>query len=144
MWVFILQFIRRLYWYFVSLKSTASCRWMHAQVDGNLQSTRASKIAADFYLSWEWSFKKKHCCSCPATVEQKQLQRRVPATTLRFRPVWVVTYCWIAFFVFVLRMIPASIDGRRWYQLHLTVCVSFLLQLCIKQMRYNYHPQRNC
>ena len=43
MWAFIMQFTRRSYWRFVSPKSTASCSWLHAQVDGNLQSTRASR-----------------------------------------------------------------------------------------------------
>ena len=43
-----------------------------------------------------------------------------------------------------LLMIPASIDGRRWYRLHFTIRVSCLLKLCIKPMRYIYHPQRNC
>ena len=34
-----------------------------------------------------------------------------------------------------LRLIPESIDGRRWYRLHFTVRVRCLQQLCMKPMR---------
>ena len=55
----------------------------------------------------------------------------------RYQP----TNCWLAFFLW---MISWSINGRRWYRLHFAIRVSCLLKLCIKPMRYIYHPQRNC
>ena len=70
------------------------------------------------YLGWEWSCMEEEVLS-PSSCSW------VHATaTLRFSPVWVDTDCWIAFF---LRMMPALIDGRRWYRLHFAVRGGYLL-----------------
>ena len=85
--------------------------------------------------------KKKHCCGRPDAVEHTQLKRRVLATaTLRFRPVCVDTDCWIAFFA------DDTGVSRRQTLIHTAFCRSceLLTELCIKPMRYVYHPQRNC
>ena len=56
------------------------CKWQLAARPSGRQPAvdLGVKIEADFYLIWEWSLKKKHCCGRPAVVEQ--LQRRVHAT----------------------------------------------------------------
>ena len=141
LWAFILQSIRRSYWRFVSpmplqvavgctLKWMASCSLLVRQDNGRLLSHLKMEFKEEALLcpsscSWAHATATSHSRNC----------------NVCFRPVWVDTDYWTAF---LLRMIPGSIDGRRWYRLHFAVRVSCLLRLCRIPMRYISHPQRNC
>ena len=92
-------------------------------------------ISAEFYLSWEWSLKKKHKCLLAVAV-QLHLSTRNCNIAFSFCVSWHRLLD-SAFFV-------DDTDGRHWYRLHFAVRVSYLLQFCIKPMRYIYYTQRNC
>ena len=135
MWAVILQFIRRSHWCFVSLKSNPSCSWLQAQVDGNLQSTRASR-----YQQTSISFENE-------VAVQRQLSTRncnVAFSQLQRCVFFLCELTLTAGFSFFADDTGVNIDGRRWCRLHFAVRVSCSLQLCIKLMKYIYQPQRNC
>ena len=108
MWGFILQFIQRSYRRFFTLKSTASCSLLNAQVDGNLRSTRACGITVDsgIFLA---------VCGSSAAVAVTQLQRRFYAmcelTRLLVNVFYLFIYFYFIFFFASLWIIPGSLDG---------------------------------
>ena len=115
-----------------------SCRrsWLQVVVDFTLEWMATCSRLGCKNNGWEWSV-KKHCRGRLAAAEHTQLLCHVLATAI-LRVSWHrqldSVFCrWYRR--------QSTVD---WCRILFAVCVSCLLQLCIKPMRYIYHPQSNC